>query len=160
MNQYNYASSIPFFTNENLFLKNNQSAFIPQVQNDKIYSSNEELLRQCPNDVSFLRKRKSNDFVNYVDEDYNKENIPDNFELSAQRNLFLSKQKKPLKEIKVNDITNTNIFYNEDSGANILCMSIKEKKQIDKEERQKKKYDKIHMIKLQQKYKQNSKNAY
>ena len=160
MNQYSYASSIPFFSNENFLLKNNQSVFIPQVQTDKIYSSNEELLRQCPSDVSFLRKRTSNDFVNYVDEDYNKENIPDNFELSAKRNLFLSKQKKPLKEIKVNDITKTNICYNEDSFANILFMSIKEKKQIDKEERQKKKYDKIHMIKLQQKYKQNSKNAY
>ena len=37
-------------------------------------------------------------------------------------------------------------------------MSIKEKKQIDKEERQKKKFNKLYMIKMQQKYKQNFKN--
>ena len=47
---------------------------------------------------------------------------------------------------------------NEDSFANILAMSIKEKKQIDKEERQQKKYNKLYMIKMQQKYKHNLKN--
>ena len=158
MSQYNYEQTQSYFTNENFLLKTNQSVFIPQLQNDKIYSSNDELFHQCSNDFSFLRKRSSNNYVNYVDEDYDKENIPYNFEFSAKRTHNFYRQKKPLKEINVNDISNTNLLKKEDYFANIVLMSIKEKKQIDKEERQKKKYNKIHMIKLQQKYSQNSKN--
>lgn len=158
MSNYNYESSQPFFNNQSFLFGMNQNVFSSQLQNQKIYTSNEELFHQSTNDCSFLRKRSSNNLLNYVDDDYDKENIPDNFEIGTKRNQFLCKQKKPLKEIKFNDLANKNIINNEDSFANILEMSIKEKKQIDKEERQKKKFNKLYMIKMQQKYKQNFKN--
>ena len=158
MSQSNYESSQPFFTNQNFLFGMNQSVFLPQLQNEKIYTSNEELFHQNTSDCSFLRKRSSNNLLNYVDDDYDKENIPENCEFGGKRSLIFNKQKKPLKEIKFNDLANKNMCTNEESFANILAMSIKEKKQIDKEERQQKKYNKLYMIKMQQKYKHNLKN--
>ena len=158
MSQYNYESSQPFFNNQNFLFGMNQNVLVPQLQNEKIYTSNEELFHQDTSDCSFLRKRSSNNLLNYVDDDYDKENIPDDCEFGAKRNLIFNKQKKPLKEIKFNDLSNKNMYTHEDSFANILAMSIKEKKQIDKEERQRKKNNKLYVIEMQQKYKHNFKN--
>lgn len=157
MNQFLYEQS-PQTTN----YPKADFAFFPSYMkhnfnNQKICTSNDEIFHQEKELCSFLRKKSSNNLTTF-DSDYNKENIPDYLDSFAKKNLFFDKQKKPLKEIKFNELHNKAIKNLDDSFSNILQISINEKKQIDKEEREKKKLNKIYMLKIQQKYKQFNKN--
>ena len=113
---------------------------------------NNGLFNNEKSECSFLNK-KSNHSI-YDEDDSNKENIPDYLRSVNRRTEFTSKHKRPLKEIRVNESANMMILNNEESFSKILQMSLDEKKKIDKEEREKKKYNKLHMLKVQQKYRQ------
>lgn len=111
---------------------------------------NLEQLHQDKSESSFLNK-KSNHSI-YDEDESNKENIPDYMRSFNRRAEFIPKHKRPLKEIRVNDDPNMLLMNSEESFSKILQMSIDEKKKIDKEERERKKYNKMHMLKVQQKY--------
>lgn len=70
-----------------------------------------------------------------------------------KKGLGLVKEGKPLKEIKFNERKNQLKNFEEDSNCSILEMAIKEKNALDKEEKEKKKYMKIQMIKQHQRCK-------
>ena len=119
-------------------------------QSQQGFIRNFEQLHQDKSESSFLNK-KSNHSI-YDEDESNKENIPDYMRSFNRRAEFIPKHKRPLKEIRVNDDPNMLLMNSEESFSKILQMSIKKKKKIDKEERERKKYNKMHMLKVQQKY--------
>ena len=119
-------------------------------QSQQGFIRNFEQLHQDKSESSFLNK-KSNHSI-YDEDESNKENIPDYMRSFNRRAEFIPKHKRPLKEIRVNDDPNMLLMNSEESFSKILQMSIDEKKKIDKKERERKKYNKMHMLKVQQKY--------
>ena len=119
-------------------------------QSQQGFIRNFDQFHQEKSEGSFLNK-KSNHSI-YDEDESNKENIPDYMRSFNRRAELISKHKKPLKEIRVNDAPNMLLMNSEESFSKILQMSIDEKKKIDREERERKKLNKMHMLKVQQKY--------
>ena len=104
-------------------------------------------------DQQFLRKKSSNRLETYPTDQSEKENSL-LLQSAPKKSHSGQRQKKPLKQIKVNDHSKTQINDSQYDITQILINSINEKKQNDKIEREKKKHNKILMIKMQQRYKQ------